>query len=133
MPLTCDLQDELQEGEEEDCAGRVLSPGAWPRAWHGGGARALDAQVVSADRTAQHGVWLLLGQPARPGLPAVAWIAWNGATHSHTWLAPLLPILQLGTEAQGQGATRQGPGSTGTRLSRPPPVGIGGIGDAISR
>lgn len=57
MPLTCDLRDELGEGEEEGSAGRALSPGAWRRAWHGGGAQGLGAQVVSADRTAL--IWLL--------------------------------------------------------------------------
>lgn len=85
-----DPQDELQEGEEQGYVGR-----AWPRAWPRGGAQALDGQVVSADSTA----WGLASPEtaAKPGVPAIALITWKGTTHSHTWLVPLLPILQLGT------------------------------------
>lgn len=71
-----------------------LSPGAWRRAWHGGGAQGLGAQglgaqVVSADRTARG--WLLRGQPARPGLLPAAWITGKGAMHSHRRLVPFSP------------------------------------------
>lgn len=50
---------------------------------------------------------VLLGQPANPGLLIVSLIIWNGIKSPPKFLDQLLPILQMETEAQSQGATCQ--------------------------